>query len=87
MTRPKADDGATTNGEFWGDEWSRGASSRCLVDIAREGALVTAVDHSPVGVREARKMFNGFGIDGQVIEAGMFTAGPAWPSISAIRRS
>lgn len=52
-----------------------GACSRFLIDLAREGALVTAIDYSPVGVQQTPMMFNDLGIDGRVIEADMFSAG------------
>lgn len=51
-----------------------GASSRFLVDLAGQGARVTAIDYSPVGIEQTREMFARHGIDGAVIEADMFEA-------------
>jgi 2-polyprenyl-3-methyl-5-hydroxy-6-metoxy-1,4-benzoquinol methylase len=50
-----------------------GASSRFLIDLAREGAAVIAVDYSPVGVQQTRELFAREGIDGRVIEADLFS--------------
>jgi 2-polyprenyl-3-methyl-5-hydroxy-6-metoxy-1,4-benzoquinol methylase len=51
-----------------------GAASRFLLDLALwEKARVTAVDYSPVGIEQTRALFARHGVDGQAVEADMFT--------------
>ena len=50
-----------------------GACSRFLVDLAKfENARVCAVDYSPIGVEQTRKMFEEHGVVGEVLEADFF---------------
>jgi 2-polyprenyl-3-methyl-5-hydroxy-6-metoxy-1,4-benzoquinol methylase len=50
-----------------------GAVSRYLLDLALwEGARVTAVDYSPVGVQQTRALFAQHGVDGEAVQADMF---------------
>jgi 2-polyprenyl-3-methyl-5-hydroxy-6-metoxy-1,4-benzoquinol methylase len=50
-----------------------GASSKFLVDLALyRGAVVTAVDYSPIGIEQTKALFAAHAIDGEVIFADMF---------------
>jgi 2-polyprenyl-3-methyl-5-hydroxy-6-metoxy-1,4-benzoquinol methylase len=50
-----------------------GAASRFLLDFALwEGARVTAVDYSPVGIEQTRALFARHRVDGEAVEADMF---------------
>lgn len=53
-----------------------GACSRCLIDLAKfEGAKVSAVDYSPIGIEQTFKMFKEHEVMGEVLEADLFE----WP--------
>ncbi|MBK6597910.1 MAG: class I SAM-dependent methyltransferase [Proteobacteria bacterium] len=50
-----------------------GAVSKFLVDLSLlEGATVTAIDYSDVGVQQTRQLFKDMGVTGEVLQADIF---------------